>query len=237
MDIDWASDSVIDHVANILIKNGVKATWFATHDSAAVRELQSVDIFDIGLHPNFAEGSTQGENVEEIMTFLTTAFPDSNMVRMHGLIQSSPLLAKLTIDFGIKVDLSLLLVNTPNIVPHKIYYGKGQKSLLRIPYFWEDDVESNKPRPCWSLKDPQYQCKGLKVFNFHTIHIVLNSIDNESYENLKKHRKIQDLTLSELDTYFHSGKGCGTLFGDLVQYISEHKEGGLNVSDLVEEWG
>lgn len=228
VDVDWAPDWMIDNVTDILTENYVKATWFVTHDSPAIRRLQSSKLFEIGLHPNFAEGSTQGSNHKEIMTFLTATFPSSRMVRMHGLIQSSSLLAMLVNDFEIEIDVSLLLVNTPNIMPHQIYFGKGLKPLLRIPCFWEDDIEGNKPKPCWSFENLKHRndsCNGLKIYTFHPIHIMLNSSTNASYEQLKNQKKIQELTPAEITQYIHSGAGCGKLFNNLVRYLSEHGGG------------
>lgn len=226
LDVDWAPDWMIDSVADILIKNHVKATWFVTHESPAIRRLQSSGFFEIGLHPNFALGSTQGANPKEVMTFLTTAFSGSRIVRMHGLIQSSSLLAMLVNDFAIEIDASLLLVDTPGIVPHQIYLAKGLKPLLRIPCFWEDDIEGNKPQPCWSLEDLNLRSNGLKVCSFHPVHIILNSPDNVGYDNLKNYKRIQDLTLSDVKPHIHTGIGSGKLFNDLVRYISDACGGG-----------
>ena len=39
IDIDWASDEIIDHVSDILLSKKVKATWFITHDSPSIRKL------------------------------------------------------------------------------------------------------------------------------------------------------------------------------------------------------
>jgi hypothetical protein len=236
LDIDWAPEWAIDFVANVMIEEQVKATWFVTHDSPAVRKLQSYKKFEIGLHPNFRQGTTQGTTPQGIMTYLTTAFPDCRIVRTHGLVQSTELLAFLVNDFGIEVDVSLLLVNTPDIVPHRIYFAKGKKPLVRVPFFWEDDIEGNQPHPSWSLESPRYCCNGLKIFNFHPLHIVLNSADNRNYKRLKKQKKIQELTLSEIESYIHSGNGVGKLFKDLVQHISQREGGGLKISEIVQDW-
>ena len=189
-----------------------------THDTAAIRNLQSYNLFEIGLHPNFLQESTQGTNPKEVMTFLTNAFPNSKTIRTHGLVQSTHLLAMLIKDFDIEIDLSLFLVDTPNIIPHQIHFDKTLKPLLRIPYFWEDDVEGNKPKPCWKLKE--FKDNGLKIYNFHPIHIVLNSPDTMNYERLKKYKKIHEVTSSDVKSYVYNKNGSGTLFNELVQYIS-----------------
>ena len=40
LDIDWAPDWMISDIANQLISEGVRATWFATHTSQAIKEIE-----------------------------------------------------------------------------------------------------------------------------------------------------------------------------------------------------
>ncbi|MCX6671896.1 MAG: hypothetical protein NTX92_08260, partial [Euryarchaeota archaeon] len=55
IDTDWASDSIIKDIADYLIMNKIKSTWFITHDSPAIRKLLAKpDIFEVGIHPNFS---------------------------------------------------------------------------------------------------------------------------------------------------------------------------------------
>ncbi len=103
LDIDWAPDWAIDYVASILIEEQVKATWFVRHDSPVIQRLKSEPLFELGLHPNFAEGSTQGPNPTTIMQTLTTILPEARLIRMHGLYQSSSLLATLARDKNFEV--------------------------------------------------------------------------------------------------------------------------------------
>lgn len=237
LDIDWAPDEVIENIAGILLREGVKATWFVTHDSLAIRRLADYpELFELGLHPNFNDGSSQGANPNEVMKSLKSIFPHSKLIRTHGLVQSTNLLSMLVDSYDIEVDVSLFLPDTPNIVPHEIYFGKGLKSLLRIPFFWEDDFEFNKPVPCWSFEDQRYHCGGLKIFNFHPIHVILNSRDEESYQRVKAKGNIQNLTVSEIEPYINKGDGTRTIFTDLVDYLSVRKELQFTIGDIVKEW-
>jgi peptidoglycan/xylan/chitin deacetylase (PgdA/CDA1 family) len=62
LDVDWASDAMIDQTARILLEHEVPATWFITHASAAVDRLRDhPELFELGIHPNFLPGSTHGE--------------------------------------------------------------------------------------------------------------------------------------------------------------------------------
>ena len=140
-------------------------------------------------------------------------------MRSHGLVQSTPILAQVIEKTPIKRDVSLFLPYHPNLKPIN-YWWKNQK-LLRIPYFWEDDVEMQQPKSIWH-KNPLLfqQGKGLKIFNFHPVHIYLNSNNMETYEIFK--RSVGNLTTStpsEAKDFINSGEGAGNYFSELVEGI------------------
>lgn len=199
IDVDWAKDSTIKKVANHLIKSNVKATWFITHDSPEIKALLDYpDLFEVGIHPNFKDDSTQGNTPEEIMTYLLEIVPQARSMRTHSLMQSTPLLRIAHEKFGIQTDVSLLLPYTPNIVPHKLYASKS-KGLLRVPYFWEDDIELNNPYPSFSLSNDRFKVCGLKIFNFHPV-LISQEIEAFFLEliDLIKDNDLGGLKISEL---------------------------------------
>jgi len=164
-DVDWAPDFIIDEVVDFLVEKGVKATWFITHDSPSIRKLlDHNEIFELGLHPNFLPNSSQGSNVKEVMNNLKKIIPESKIIRTHALFQSTYLFRNLVKDFNIKIDSSLLLPNTSNLEPHKIYFDDQNNELVRVPFFWEDDIEMYNPQKSLSLENERYHVNGLKIF-------------------------------------------------------------------------
>ena len=237
IDIDWASDEIVDYVSGMLLGKNVKATWFITHYSSSIRRLADYpETFELGLHPNFRADSSQGSSLDQVMRYLRRILPHSELVRMHGLVQSTRLLSELVARYGITVDVSLCLYNTPLITPHEVWFAKGEKSLLRIPYFWEDDYELNAPAPCWSFNAKRYHCRGLKVFNFHPVHIALNSKDDRAYSTIRDKKRMQNLTLAEIDPYVNREAGTHTLFMGIVDYLSEQKEAQFTIGDIARSW-
>lgn len=236
-DTDWVSDSIIKEVRDYLIDNEIKSTWFITHDSPEIRKLFDYPtLFELGMHPNFCEGSTQGNTPREVMRYLQKIVPQAKSVRMHSLVQSSPLLKMMQEEFNILYDVSLLLPYTEGITPHEIFYSKNV-SLLRLPYFWEDDLEMYRPNPCFSLTNNKYHVDGIKIFNFHPIHIVLNSYSMENYYLCKSKVDIRKCSLSELQKYINtSGEGTGTFFKELVQFNKNNHFPGLTISELAFKW-
>ena len=60
---------------------------------------------------------------------------------------------------------------------------------------------------------------GLKVFDFHPIHIFLNTRSQEHYSDCKKYYHEP----RELEKRRHKGRGIGTLFEELLSLISSKK--------------
>jgi hypothetical protein len=236
-DIDWASDEVIRDCARVLIDGGVKATWLITHDSEAVRELSAQEgLFELGIHPNFLPGSTQGANPAAVLEYLLAIVPGARSVRTHTLFQSTGLLQTMCEEYGLEHDLSLLLPDAPHITPHVFYLPGGK--LTRFPTFWEDDVEMLKPEPTFLLSDPKFHVPGLKIFSFHPIHVALNSRSVAPYERLKSERSIAELPLADLKSYANrDSPGAATLLRDLVELIATGDAGpSLTVSELADDW-
>lgn len=236
-DIDWAPDWCIEQVSQMLIEKEIKATWFITHDSPAIRKLSKYgDLFELGIHPNFQPDSTQGRNPQEVMKNLMRFLPQAVSVRTHGLIQSSHLLKMMREQFGIQFDVSILLYKTPNIVPHTIYTSKNSP-IIRIPFFWEDDTEMSVPNPLFSFSEKKYHLPGLKIFNFHIIHLILNSFSLEGYQNCKKLTpQINNLTENMVNPFINHKTGTYTLFNEMIEYMIKKQSNGFTITEIGEKW-
>lgn len=175
IDVDWAKDSAIEKTMKYLIERKVKCTWFITHDSKAIRKLFSYpELFEVGIHPNFLEGSTQGNNKRDIVSNLLKIAPNAVSFRTHALYQSTPLLKMLREEFNLKNDCSLLLPGAKNLTKHKIYFSNKNKPLTRFPYLWEDDIHLYTPN-AKPFNEKNFNFKGLKIFTFHPEYIVKNN--------------------------------------------------------------
>lgn len=218
LDIDWAPDWMIDRVAEILTDNAVKATWFATHASPAVDRLkQRTDLFEIGIHPNCLPGSTHGNTEDETLSHMKALFPDADIMRTHGLYQSTAFLIKAATQFGIRIDVSLLLCRAPHLSCHCI--RRSGMELWRVPFVWEDDIEMFEKSPIWSISDPGLDTPGLKVFDFHPVHILLNTIDIRGYDRLKESVPISNWTSDQVLSHRADGPGPASLFQEIVQRL------------------
>ena len=231
IDIDWAPDSVVDAVAAVLVEHRVRATWFVTHAGASVERLREHEgLFELGSHPNFTTGSTHGEEPVEVLRHCAELVPGARAMRTHGLHQSSGLLTLAQQEIGVEIDASLFLPHTPGLAPIDLWTDAGR--LIRVPYLWEDDAELFRPAPIWRLEPLLALGDGLKVLDFHPIHVFLNSSSLAPYRALKaRHPHFLDVRAEQIADLVAAGDGTATLFAEAVAFLAA-RGGGRTVSEV-----
>lgn len=232
LDIDWASDDVLELIVEMLDSRSVKATWFATHASNAVDAMLGNGLFEIGIHPNCLEGSTQGGNEDEVLGNLKSLFPEATSMRTHGLYQSSPFLYKANTEHGIAVDVSLFLKGQSHLRPFRYRYDA--QDMIRIPYFWGDDAEMFEEDSAWDLNEGKYNVQGVKIFDFHPVHVVLNTTRMEDYYAARAATPISRWTRKFIMQRQKAGNGPLSLFEQIVDRLAG---GGHSISDLTKSIG
>lgn len=182
-DLDWAQDDVLLDTIELVERSDVAATWFVTHDSPLLERLRANPKFELGIHPNFnlllARQAESGATAEEVVDRLLELVPEAKAVRSHSTTQSSPLL-QLFADKGLTHDCNHLIPEQANI---RLKPWRNWTGLVKVPYFWEDDVVwlSDTNTPIERLA----QRPGLRVFNFHPVHVYLNTEDLSRYEQAR----------------------------------------------------
>ena len=185
IDVDWACDEVLEYTIDFLERNEIKATFFVTHDTPLLKRLRQSSLFELGIHPNFQyllNGTSKYHDMEEVLDRILEVVPEAVSVRCHSLVQSSPLLDLFKAK-GLKYDVNLFIPWESRIELHPIKHWNG---MLRVPYCWEDDVACITGN--W-IKDQLSEIKGLKVINFHPIHLYLNTELLERYETAKLYQR------------------------------------------------
>lgn len=235
LDVDWAPDFMIDFAARILSAHRVRSTWFITHDSPALQRLRAQpDLFELGIHPNFFPGSTHGDSPAAVLSHCLNLVPEAVSLRTHGLLQSTALLGQIMSETGITTDASLFLPHANNVRP--LDYQWEKRSILRVPHFWEDDFEMERTAPCWSVAPLLAENSGLKVFDFHPVHIYLNSSTTDAYRQLKqKAAKLSEVTEDQAADVAETGAGTQTLFRELVEFLGDTGDS-LRMRDIHDLW-
>ncbi len=227
LDVDWAPDWMIEDVAQRLIRAGVRATFFATHDSRATRALEREPLFEVGVHPNFLPGSSHGDTPEEVLRTMRSMFPHATAVRTHSLAQSEPALGMMADKFGFKIDCSVHLPRASHVAPHWVRYASGGNRLVRVPHIFQDNMHALTGMP-WELGVDWFASPGWKVMNFHPVHIVLNSADPEAYERLKARGPVSELARADIPDIDRERPGTGRLFDDLLTRLSATQSYGVS---------
>ena len=184
LDVDWAPDAMVREVAALLVERGVRATWFVTHAGPALDALRAhPELFELGVHPNLLPGSSHGATPEAVLDHVLALVPGARCVRTHCLVQSTPWFELLARRGTPAIDASLHLPRTGGVAPVTLWTAGG--AITRIAHVWEDDLEMARPDPDWDLSATLDGSGGLKVFDFHPVHVWLNSASFAPYAALK----------------------------------------------------
>lgn len=220
-DLDWAPEEVVADTIEILERFPVGATFFATHASALMRGLERPR-HELAIHPNFnplLNGG--GGHARAVIDDLMRQYPEARGSRAHSLVQGSPIYNHLA-EAGLRYDCSLLLPYQVGLRPHTLPNG-----LVRIPYFWEDDAHFAYRRP-FVLDRIDLDPVEPNIFDFHPVHIYLNTEVEERYLAAKP--SYQDprslLAHRNVDT-----PGTRSL---LIEILEEVAAGRLNCRPLVD---
>ena len=219
-DLDWAADFILDDLYTLLSANNLKTTMFVTHKSEGVDKLLSLPNVEVGLHPNFMTH----EPDEEIFARLKQQFPQALGVRNHVLYYHSRLLPLFHAEDMHYFSNELRFLDT-NIHPHYDWSG-----LVRLPIYWEDDVHCIYFDRQFDLDTVLHPQTPLQVFNFHPVHIYLNTGVLADYESAKPDLKDQ----SAAKKHQKSGSGIRTLFKDLLLHLE--KEAPLHLIEVANQF-
>lgn len=213
LDIDWACDEILKDSIDLVESVGVPATWFVTHETPLLSRLRANKDFELGIHPNFnplLNGNCG--NVEQILDEMLEIVPDAISVRSHSMVQSSRLL-DLFRSKGLIFDCNHFVPEQSEIElkPWRLWNG-----MVKIAHFWEDDaacIYDNNSR----ISDLLLR-NGLKVFDFHPIHVFLNTEDLNRYECTRSLHS----QAGELVKHRFSGVGTRTHLTQLLEaFFSE----------------
>jgi hypothetical protein len=236
-DVDWAPDWAIKRTVSMCQKAGVRFTIFVTHDSPAIRHLQSLPGVEIGIHPNFLPGSSQGADISSVLQYCLSIAPKAKAMRTHSLVQYTPLLDQIgDCAASIEVDFSLFAPFQSNQEPSRMEVGALRRTLLRFGTNWSDDYAARSKR--WSWGRLPILPGGVAVLAFHPIQVALNTAQIGGYEDLKRGlrgRSMMELTEAEIEPFFNQGEGSGSFLEMLLH--SFPREIFLTASEMARKYG
>lgn len=209
MDTDWCPEEVLRYSLALFEEHALRCTVFATGRYETLRHCDASRI-EIGLHPNFNDMTSDGHEAK--LRELCNMYPQARGVASHAMMSSTPLL-HLFKQCGMKYDRNLLRYKDSSAAA--FYYFNG---LLRLPIFWEDDIwftdEPGVPFTAGLLADESHRA----VFNFHPIHLYLNTESQPHYQSFKAFQH----DLKKLGDCIGKGYGTRNFFEDLAAHIQKY---------------
>ncbi len=180
MDVDWAPEEVIEYALSLFENENIPCTIFCTHRSA-VLENSNKELFELGIHPNFNPLlSGGGGSAEQVLDDLLKIFPDAKGVRSHSMTQSTPLLGMFA-QRGLTYESNYFIPYSENIHPIMLWNG-----MIRLPYIWEDDIQWMYGKKFDDI-NIDFNAPGMKIFDFHPVHLFLNTVNEQHYLEAKPH--------------------------------------------------
>lgn len=123
-----------------------------------------------------------GQTASDILHNLKSLVPEAVSVRSHALTTSSVIVSMYEA-CGIKYELNTLIEPFRGMVLKPFEGQTGNYTVL--PFIYEDDVwlSKGKKQPVEFYLDESFSCP--RIFNFHPIHLFLNTECPKTYELAK----------------------------------------------------
>lgn len=215
-DIDWVNDIVLQDTINILSNCNARATFFATHDTKLNSKISISENFELGIHPNFnllLNGDfTKGDNVVEVIDNTLTYAPSSCSVRSHSVTQNGHILDAFA-HKGISHDSNDYIPEYSMVLLRPWTIANG---LIKVPYCWADEhafTGLHKNSFLNILKKG-----GLTVFDFHPIHVFLNTESKKHYNSSRQFFEHPDVLFAKR----YSGFGVRSMLDDLIETTNKY---------------
>ena len=183
-DMEWSCDELMDwFIDNAVNKQGIKGTINVTHNTRCLEQIRSEKKLELGIHPNFnnllESNNFLGDDYRSIVCGLKQIVPEAVSIRSHSLVKSNQL-SKFLSESGFKVESNIFVEPYEGI---SITSFKDCFGLIQVPILFEDDLylsSTVKHHPEW-----YFDIDMDMVFNFHPIHLLLNTDNMDRYSGAK----------------------------------------------------
>lgn len=177
LDQDWANDYLMKFTYDLLFEYDINATIFYTN-----KEFDIPKNVDIGLHPNFTKGIN---SLESTFEELYECYENISTIRSHALYNNE-YLRDVYYKFNITKQSNYMMLFQDDIKSVKVSKITNEYPLYFMDMYYLhifDKVNSFDYIDA-SIKQSK---SGLKIFDFHPIHLFLNTPSTEYYKSCKKY--------------------------------------------------
>ena len=207
LDADWALPEVVLDAIVMIQHYGCRVTLFAT-GRLPEHVVSAAD--EIALHPHFL-----GADLDAPIAGLKAIYPEAIGTRSHCLF-SSERLRPVYARHGIRYE-----SNNMQYLQSGISCSTFSRSCVSVPLYFMDRFHLEMSENVSSIEDTTFDLSapGMKVFDFHPIHLVLNTKNVYHYEIAKPYYHNLDV----LRDMAERGPGTRTLLLALLDTIRDQR--------------
>ena len=226
IDTDWAPDPLIEMTREYLDAAGTTATFFVTNETTV-----NFGRHEVALHPNINGLLAEGTPIAQQLVALKQLFPNARGIRGHSLCNSTRYYPDLA-QAGMVYESSHLQYGVHDLRPYWMIEG-----IVQLPMFFEDDLHMDLAarygHKRFSLEALDLMRGGLKIFDFHPVHLFLNTDDLSRYTSSKEHYHDPERLAAFRNT---DSPGVRTFFGELLEWFTAHHITPLPLGSIVDAW-
>jgi hypothetical protein len=215
MDTDWCTAETIRYVFDHIVDSRLALTMFCTDNYPVLSERPRTEI---ALHYNMENGG-----FEQSFKYIAEQFPEARGSRGHSLAFSERLRPVFR-ERRIAYDSSYLMYCLPHIRPFLIGRGLWEYPIYFMDMFHMEMAMNNGPE---APAKGELALSGLKVLDFHPVHLLLNT---PTFEFYFQHKHFYHDTEGLL-RHAYPGFGVRSLFEQYQKWVLEE---GWQQSTLLE---
>ena len=231
-DVDFVSDDFLEIAYQPLKK--LPLTVFMTGKSEYLeKEIQKNTLWEVEPHPNFCSGSTHGNSQKEVFETIKAFQGEGMGFRCHKYYSSNEIEEEF-VQQGFAYA-SNICTDLSNISPFWDRCG-----IFQIPIFFEDGgyLKYHGIPKVEEISKKMTQ-DGIYVFNFHPIHLVLNSFDfNEvrCFKDSMSSKHYSSLSAKDAFLYRNTGYGVADFLKELLEYAGKYEINFINLKQYYEKY-
>lgn len=220
IDTEWCPDELIKDTVSLLDFYDVSSTLFSTHKDGVDAEGH-----ERALHPNFLEDSG---NESKILESIAVQYPEARGVRSHAMYIHSRLRSHYR-QYDIVYESNYMQYLVNGVRPFWMLDG-----IIQFPVYFMDDMwfrSRKSPSELPNVTD-LLSGDGLKVFDFHPIHVYLNTPSPDYY---KTHKEIYNEPDALREARF-DGPGVRELFVAILEEIERSGRETKSLGELASDF-
>ena len=230
IDLDWACEAAIEQTLDFFYEQSIKPIIFSTHNSKVIESV--INDLEVGLHPYFAQNSSHGSTITEVVKHVMDLPHNIPAFRCHRFANCN-LSNQAMVDAGMKISSNVC--TDLEIIPS----FKNRFGLVELPIFIEDGGylwRNHQLKISEELKK-KIKNKNAKTILIHPMHFAINTPNFKYMYDIKQsvnRSEWNNLTAENLNQLSWKNRGIrdvmidiitlGTKFSSLHELLAFHQK-------------